>query len=153
MTLKSAKYAGIKYNATAGSPPTVGTDISPYCDKATLDRIIELIETTTFGSSGAVFKSRVGGIADVSLDMAGSYDTFLETSAGMETDSMAGTARIIRFIPDASVACSATNPVYSFTCLLNGFKGPEADVKGDLKWGSKAFISTSTLTRSTTATW
>lgn len=144
MAFKAGKNAGVKWNSQ---------DITAYLDQASLDRIIELIETTTFSTSSTVYVSRVAGVVDVTIEMSGPYDPALESTAGMETDALAGTPRSLKYQNDTTAAASATNPSYTFTALLDGFHGPEADIKGAIKWKAKAFISTGSLARATSGAW
>ena len=141
MAFKHAKNVGVKWNSF---------DITPYLDKASIQRMANLAETTTFSSSSAaVYKTRVVGVVDVEIDLSGPYDPALEATAGMETDAMAGTARTIKWQLDSTATASATNPAYSFTAVLDGFKGPEGSVGGAVTWSCKAVLTSGVLTRST----
>lgn len=136
---QKARLADVKWNTLS---------IGAYMNQASLDRVMNLVDTTVFGTAGM---ARTATLGDASIDVSGFYDVALEP---LETDAMAGTARTVKYINDRVAAVGAANPMYSFVALLEGFKGPEATPEGVLTWSAKMSLSDGALpTRATSGTW
>lgn len=116
-----AKFFAQDYKVTVD-----GTNLSESIASVTLDITTDEVETTAFG---AEFRTRIGGLKDasVSLDFhqdfgAGSIDELLFP--------LLGTTVEITIAP-TSGAVSATNPTYTFDCLVTQYQ-PFAGAVGDL---------------------
>jgi hypothetical protein len=137
VAFKPGKNFGVKWNAL---------DLTAYLDKGSLERITELIETTTMSTSSAVYATRLAGILDVKVAVSGPYDPAIESTVGLETDSAAGTARAVKVQMDTSGSASATNPSYTMTMLADGFK-LDTDVKGRVNWSANFMMASGSVTR------
>jgi hypothetical protein len=134
------KQTGIKWNAL---------DVSAAFDSASLDRLMELVETTYFGA-GSI--QRIAGFSDAKIQLDGAYDTIMESTGGMETDFAAGTAREVKLQMDKTGAASATNPRYKFTALISSIKH-KSGVKSRWDCSVTIEISTGAVTRETSGAW
>jgi hypothetical protein len=126
---------GVKWNAI---------DISPYLDKSSLDRLMDLVETTAFGNSA---KSRVAGLPDGKVAVSGPYDAAIESAAGMETDYINGTARALKIQVDRTATASATNPAYTLTMLISDLK-MDSSVSSKWGWSASLELASGTIARS-----
>lgn len=137
------KHSGVKWNSL---------DITTALDKVSLDRMMDMAETTAMSTSAAVYKSRLGGPIDLKLTVSGPYDALVESTAAMETDFLAGTARAVKVQYDTTVAASATNPSYTLTMLISDFKQDAA--AGDaVKWSATLELASGALVRATSGAW
>lgn len=143
MAFKHGKNAGVKWNSQ---------DLTPYLDKLSLERIVDLVETTTMSTSSAVYVTRLGGVLDTKVSISGPYDAAIESTVGLETDSAAGTARAVKVQLDTTGAASATNPSYTMTMLANGFK-IEAGVGDAVTWSCDLMMASGSVARATSGAW
>lgn len=120
-----------------------GTALTTSVSKAELALEADDIETTAFGGSG--WRSRVGGLkaANVSL-------TFMQDYAAGAVDAtlypLLGTIGTVVITP-AGTAVSATNPSFTFNCLINALT--EGGSVGDLATFDVTWPVTGAVTRAT----
>lgn len=97
---------GIKVNSV---------DLSDHVNSATINRTFDELEVTAMGDSGHKF---VKGLEASSVTIDFMNDT--ATASVLQTLQAAwGTNVTVVFIQDKSSAVSATNPLYTMTCLVN----------------------------------
>lgn len=118
-----AKFVATDYNITINGEP-----FSASLAAVTLDIVSEEQETTSFGAAGG-FRTRIGGLKDatVSLDF---HQDFGASSVDSTLFPLLGTNASIVIKP-TSGDISATNPSYSFDCLVTQYQ-PFASSIGDL---------------------
>lgn len=118
-----AKFVATDYNITINGEP-----FSASLAAVTLDIVSEEQETTSFGTAGG-FRTRIGGLKDatVSLDF---HQDFGASSVDSTLFPLLGTNASIVIKP-TSGDISATNPSYSFDCLVTQYQ-PFASSIGDL---------------------
>jgi hypothetical protein len=75
-SFKHSKLSKIKIDVITTPSPiaTTLTDISAYCDNVDMPEDLELVETTTFGSTS---KTYLVGFADGKLNLSGNWDPTL----------------------------------------------------------------------------
>jgi hypothetical protein len=132
-----AKIVMTSANVTLG-----GTDISDYVASVTLTVSSSEVETTSFGSGGAV--TRVGGLKDGSLALE-IHNSYSEID-GLLFPLVGSTAAFIAK-PDGT-ATSAANPAYSGTILITEYT-PVNGAVGELATASLTFPLSGTVTRAT----
>lgn len=116
-----AKFFAQDYKVTVD-----GDNLSESIASVTLDITTDEVETTAFG---AEFRTRIGGLKDASV----SLDFHQDFAAGSIDDllfPLLGTTVEITIAP-TSEAISATNPTYTFDCLVTQYQ-PFAGAVGDL---------------------
>ena len=97
---------GIKVNSV---------DLSDHVNSATINRTFDELEVTAMGDSGHKY---VKGLEASSVTIDFMNDT--ATASVLPTLQAAwGTNVTVVFIQDKSSAVSATNPLYTMTCLVN----------------------------------
>ena len=122
-------------------------DLSDHVNSATINRTFDELEVTAMGDSGHKF---VKGLEASSVSIDFMNDT--ATSSVLQTLQAAwGTNVTIVILQDKAAAVSATNPLYTMTCLINS----TTDVNGavaDLAMQSLTFNVSGTITVATTGT-
>ena len=118
-------------------------DLSDHCTAITINRNFDELEVTAMGDSGHKF---VKGLEASSITI-----DFLNDTASSEVlqtlQGVWGTSTTIT-VKQTSAATSATNPLYTMTCLING----TTDVNGsvaDLSMQSVTFNVNGTIAVST----
>ncbi|HEX8221685.1 MAG TPA: hypothetical protein VF914_21030 [Chloroflexia bacterium] len=124
------------------------TDITSILDKASLERMRELIETTVFSSSANVMKSRIAGVGDAKVTAGGPADFAVLNTSGIEADADAGTARALKLQADCTQAASTSNPSYTATMLVSGFK-LDTTVSGAWTWSADFELASGVVTKGT----
>lgn len=120
-----------------------GTALSTSVSKAELSIEADDVETTAFGGNG--WRTRVGGLkaANVSL-------TFMQDYAAGAVDAtlwpLLNTIGTVVITP-AGTAVSATNPSFTFNCLINSLT--EGGQVGDLSTFDVTWPVTGAVTRAT----
>jgi hypothetical protein len=116
-----AKFVATDYTITIG-----GEDLSASLAALTLDISVAEQETTAFGNAAV---TRIGGLRDgsVSLDF---HQDFAADSIDATLFPLLGTVVEITVNPTGE-ATSATNPMYTFSCLVTQYT-PFASSVGDL---------------------
>ncbi len=135
-----AKFVTTDYAVTID-----GTDFSSSINSVTLDISVEEQETTAFGNTS---RTRIGGLKDgsVSLDF---HQDFGADSVDATLFPLLGNTVTITLKP-TSGAVSATNPEYTFDCLVTQYQ-PFANAVGELAVLSVSWPVTGDVTRGTGA--
>lgn len=118
-------------------------DISDWVSSATLNRNWDELEVTAMGDTGHKY---VAGLeaSSVTLDFFNDF----ATSASMATvDALAGTVTTVTIKP-TSAATSATNPLYTFSALINGITPVNGSV-ADLATSSVTWNVSGAITKTT----
>jgi hypothetical protein len=131
-----AKFVATDYNITIG-----GTDFSSSIASAELSIEVDDVETTAFGDSS---RTRVGGLQTGTLTLDFHQD-FGSSSVDATLEPLIGTSAAIVIKP-TSAATAATNPTYSFNCLVTQYS-PFASSVGDLATLSVTWPVTGDITR------
>ena len=122
-------------------------DLSDHVTAVTLNRTFDELEVTAMGDSGHKF---VKGLEASSVTIDFLNDTATgETLATLQ--AAWGTNVAIVLLQDKDAAVSATNPLYTMTCLING----TTDINGgvaDLATQSLTFNVSGTTVVTTTGT-
>ena len=122
-------------------------DLSAYVTSVTLNRTFDELEVTAMGDSGHKFVKGLEA-ATVTIDL--NNDT--ATSTVVPTLQAAwGTNVPIVLLQQKGVAVSATNPLYTMTCLINNTTDINGAV-GDLGMQSLSFNVSGTVAVTTTGT-
>jgi hypothetical protein len=120
-------------------------DLSAYVTSVTLNRTFDELEVTAMGDSGHKFVKGLEA-ATVTIDL--NNDT--ATSTVVPTLQAAwGTNVPIVLLQQKGVAVSATNPLYTMTCLINNTTDINGAV-GDLGMQSLSFNVSGTVAVTTT---
>ena len=89
-------------------------DLTDQCSAANLTRVIEALESTSFGKTARVY---VGGLENSTLTLT-MYNSFASTEVYSTLAALVGTTTTITIKP-TSAATSATNPLSTLTgCYL-----------------------------------
>lgn len=124
------------------------TDISAYVTSVTLSSTLDVVETTSMGSTS---RTRVAGLRDnqVTLEFnqdfaSGALETLIYPS---DATSKIGTAVAMEIRP-TSAAASATNPKYSFSALITEWQSVSGSV-GELATVSVSWPISGAITKAT----
>ena len=135
MAVFLSNNAGVKVNSV---------DLSDHCTSVTLNRSFDELEVTAMGDTGHKF---VKGLEASSLTLSFLNDT---ASANVLATLQAawGTSVTVKLIQFKGTAVSATNPVYTMTCLVNNtpdVNGAVGDLgKQDVTWTVNGAVSVAT---------
>jgi hypothetical protein len=122
-------------------------DLSAYVTSVTLNRTFDELEVTSMGDSGHKF---VKGLESASVTIDLNNDT--ASSTVLPTLQAAwGTNVPIVLLQTKGTAVSATNPLYTMTCLVNNTTDINGAV-GDLGMMSLSFNVSGTVAVTTTGT-
>ena len=119
-------------------------DLSDHVSAVTINRNVDELEVTAMGDSG---RKRVAGLEDSSITISFYNDT--ATSNVLATLQAAfGTNVTCVFLQDKAAAVSATNKLYTATCLVNGL----TDINGavgdlgtiDVTWSVSGTVAVAT---------
>jgi hypothetical protein len=122
-------------------------DLSAYVTSVSLNRSFEELSVTAMGDLGQKF---VKGLEASTVTIDLNNDT--ATSTVLPTLQAAwGTNVPIVLLQQKGVAVSATNPLYTMTCLINGTQDINGAV-GDLGMQSLSFNVSGTVAVTTTGT-
>lgn len=120
-----------------------GVALSTSVKKAELAIEADDVETTAFGGSG--WRSRVGGLKAAKVSLS-----FLQDYAASSVDAtlypLMGSIGTVVITP-AGTAVSATNPSFTFNCLINAIT--EGGQVGDLATFDVTWPVTGAITRAT----
>lgn len=123
-------------------------DLSSHVQSASINRNFSELDVTAMGDSGV---KRIKGLEDSSVSISFLNDT--ATSQTLQTLQAAwGTNVTVVMIQDSTAAVSATNPLYTMTCLVNG----TSDIAGavsDLGMQDVSWNVSGTIAVATTGTW
>ena len=120
-----------------------GTNLSTSLVQAELSVESDDIDTTAFGST---WRTRVGGLRSGSITLQFNQD-FAAGAVDATLFPLFNTIGTVTISPTSS-AVSATNPVYTATCLVNSYS-PFASSVGDLATLSVTWPTTGAVTRGT----
>lgn len=123
-------------------------DLSSLVSSVSLNRTFDELEVTAMSDNGHRF---VKGLEASSLSVSFYNDT--DTAKTLQTlQSAYGTNATVKLLQDSTAAVSATNPLYTMTCLVNGLtdiNGATADLSTiDVQW-----TVSGTVAVATTGTW
>ena len=89
-------------------------DLTDQCSAANLTRVIEALESTSFGKTARVY---VGGLENSTLTLT-AYNSFAASETFASLSALVGTSTTVTVKP-TSAATSATNPIFTLTgCYL-----------------------------------
>ena len=133
-----AVYLGNGVQVTVNS-----VDLSTYVTSATLNRTVDELEVTAMGDSGHKF---VAGLeaSTVTIDF---LNDWASAKVGQTLDSLMGTTTTVTMKP-GSGATSATNPLYTFSVLVNNIT-PINGAVGDLATQSVTWNVSGTIVKTT----
>lgn len=119
-------------------------DLTDYVTAITLNRSFDELEITKLGSSGHEF---VRGLEASSLTLSLLNDA--ATATVLPTLQAAyGTSVTVKLIQEKGTAVSATNPLYTMTCLINNLQdinGAATDLATmDLTWTVNGTVAVAT---------
>jgi hypothetical protein len=138
MAVFMSNLVGVKVNSV---------DLSDHVTAVTLNRNFTELDVTAMGDSG--FK-RVKGLEDSSITIDFLNDT--ATASVLQTLQAAwGTNVTVVLLQSKGTAVSATNPLYTATCLINSTTDINGAV-GDLGTQSLTFNVSGTVAVATTGT-
>lgn len=123
-------------------------DLSDHVASVELSQSIDDIETTAFGDGG---RTRVGGLEDSSVTLTFHQD-YKAASAGAVDATIAplvGETAPVVIVPKGTAGTvSATNPAYTFTCLVTEWQ-PLSGAVGDLNTADVTWPVSGRITRGT----
>lgn len=64
-----------------------GFDLTAFLNKYSIERMVDLVETTTMATTGAVYVSRIGGTKDGKVSLAGFWDGTATTGIDVRADA------------------------------------------------------------------
>ena len=122
-------------------------DLSDHVNNVSLNRNFDELEVTAMGDSGHKF---IKGLEASSITLDFLNDT--ATSSVLQTLQAAwGTNVTVVLLQNKGTAVSATNPLYTMTCLINGTTDING-ATGDLAMQSLTFNVSGTIAVATTGT-
>ena len=122
-------------------------DLSDHVTSVTLNRSFDELEVTAMGDSGHKF---VKGLEASSVTIDFLNDT-ASASVLATLQAAWGTNVTVVLLQDKATAVSATNPLYTMTCLINNTTDINGAV-GDLSTQSLTFNVSGTIAVTTTGT-
>ena len=138
MAVFMSNLVGVKVNTV---------DLSDHVTSATLNRAFDELEVTAMGDSGHKF---VKGLESSTITLDFLNDT--ATANVLQTLQAAwGTNVTVVLLQSKGTAVSATNPLYTATCLINNTTDINGAV-GDLSTQSLTFNVSGTVAVATTGT-
>ncbi len=115
-----------------------GNDWSPYCDQQSLDRVIDLAQTTAFGDDD---HTSISGVRGHTIQVGGHWDP---THDGWAVACDDGATVAFAANPEGNTAGDVT---YTGNCLISNYSW-QAGVGDRVTW-SASFTVTGAVTRST----
>jgi hypothetical protein len=138
MAVFMSNLVGVKVNSV---------DLSDHVTSATLNRAFDELEVTAMGDSGHKF---VKGLEASSITLDFLNDT-ASASVLATLQAAWGTNVTVVLLQSKGTAVSATNPLYTATCLINNTTDINGAV-GDLSTQSLTFNVSGTVAVATTGT-
>jgi hypothetical protein len=131
------------YNSKNAYVSVAGTDISAFCDNASLDRTNEQADTTPFQQA---HKSSQSGLNSATYSIAGKYDPTATTgpAAVLTAAALGGVAVSVVHRPEGTGSGLEQN---AFSAILTSYK--ESTTAGDTTKFEAAFEVTGTITDTT----
>lgn len=133
-----AKFVSTDYSISVN-----GTDFSSSIAALTLDITAEEQDTTAFGST---YRTRIAGLKDASVSIDFHQD-FGASSVDATLFPLLGSNATVVVLPTSGTV-SATNPSYTFECLVTQYQ-PFASSVGDLATLSVSWPVTGEVSRAT----
>lgn len=122
-------------------------DLSDHVNNVSLSRNFDQLEVTAMGDSGHKFIKGLEA-SSITLDFLNDRDT----SSVLQTLQAAwGTNVTVVLLQNKGTAVSATNPLYTMTCLINGTTDING-ATGDLSMQSLSFDVSGTIAVATSGT-
>jgi len=122
-------------------------DLSDHVSAVTINRNVDELEVTAMGDSG---RKRVAGLEDSQVTISFYNDT-ASTNVLATLQAAFGTNVTCVFLQDKATAVSATNKLYTATCLVNGLTDINGAV-GDLGTIDVTWTVSGTVAVATTGT-
>jgi hypothetical protein len=120
-------------------------DLSDHVASVELSQNFDDIETTAFGDGG---RTRVGGLEDSSVTLSFHQD-YAATSVDATISPLVGGTAGIKLVPKGTAGTvSATNPIYTFNCLITEWQ-PLSGSVGDLNTADITWPVSGRVTRGT----
>ncbi len=134
MAVAHSKLAVVKIDTSGG----VLTDVSTYCNSASLERELEENDITTFGATSRQF---IAGFANGSFNVGGPWsresDTFF---SAIFTAMRAGTLATVSF--EYGPEGEASGDIkYSGELVMNTYSGANAEIDNPQEWEAEFRIS------------
>jgi hypothetical protein len=123
-------------------------DLSDHVTAVTLNRSFDELEVTAMGDTGHKF---VKGLEASSVTISFLNDNDPATSVRGTLQGTWGTSITVVLLQDKATAVSATNPLYTMTCLVNNTTDINGGV-GDLGMQDVTFTVNGAITVATTGT-
>ena len=123
-----------------------GSTITSSCASVTINLSADDVETTAFGSD---WRTRIGGLKSGTVDFEMHQDFGASGIDALFFPNLGGTVAVA-VKPGGTAATSATNPQYSFDCLVTEYSPVDGAV-GDLATTSVSLPITGPVTRGTSA--
>jgi hypothetical protein len=123
-------------------------DLSDHVTAVTLNRTFDELEVTAMGDTGHKF---VKGLEASSVTISFLNDNDPSTSVRGTLQSTWGTSVTVVLLQDKATAVSATNPLYTFTCLINNTTDINGGV-GDIGMQDVTFTINGAVAVATTGT-
>jgi len=123
-------------------------DLSDHVTAVTLNRVFDELEVTAMGDTGHKF---VKGLEASSVTISFLNDNDPSTSVRGTLQSTWGTSVTVVLLQDKATAVSATNPLYTFTCLINNTTDINGGV-GDIGMQDVTFTINGAVAVATTGT-
>jgi hypothetical protein len=122
-------------------------DLSDHVSAVTINRNVDELEVTAMGDSG---RKRVAGLEDSQVTISFYNDT-ASSNVLATLQAAFGTNVTCVFLQDKATAVSATNKLYTATCLVNGLTDINGAV-GDLGTIDVTWTVSGTVAVATTGT-
>lgn len=113
-----------------------GTDVSPYTDQTSLNRVKDLFDVTTFGNDD---KDMIDGLRGFTLSLGGKWDPTLD---GVMSTADDGSPIVFQFAPAGSATMG-----YNGSALIDNYS-IDSPVAGGVTWSS-SFTITGSVARGT----
>jgi hypothetical protein len=122
-------------------------DLSDHIASVELSQNIDEVETTAFGDGG---RTRIGGLEDSSVTLSFHQD-YAALSVDATIAPLVGGTTVVKVVPKGTAGTvSATNPQYTFTCLVTEWQ-PLNGAVGDLNTADVTWPVSGRITRGTAA--
>jgi len=120
-------------------------DLSDHIASVELSQNIDEVQTTAFGDGG---RTRVGGLEDSSVTLSFHQD-YASASVDATISPLVGGTAPIKVVPRGTAGTvSATNPIYTFDCLIVEWS-PVSGAVGDLATADVTWPVSGRITRGT----
>lgn len=135
-----------KFLATQNQISLNGIDLTSSLHSVTLDVKSNEVDTTTFGTSGTVYKTVAGGIISGTVKLE-FYQDYAAGSVDATIWPLLNTIGTVVIKPNGT-AVSATNPSYTQTVLISNYTPVQGSI-GDISSFSVTWPTSGTVVRGT----